>query len=318
MTFDTPVLLAAGLLLVVALAVVAVRFARRRAALLAEAGVAARGAGRSGLGVWLTLAGLAVLAVAASGPAALIPVPRAAGVVILAVDVSGSMGATDIAPSRLAAAQQVARSFIEDQPASVDIGVVAFEEGALTTARPDADHTRAVAAIDRLKVTGGTSLAAAITGSLSAITGKPVALARGQDDNPPDLGYWPSATIVIISDGHDLGARADEAADLAARAGVHIDTVGVGTTAGTSVKVDGYRLQTALDPEALTAVAEATGGTYHPASTAGDLGSVASAIDLRLTVSDEPVPLAGALICCALALLGAGSALTILRSGRVI
>src|SRR5690606_42124086 len=83
------------------------------------------------------------------GPAAMVPVPRTAGTVILAVDVSNSMGADDVAPTRLAGAQRAARAFVEAQPDSVDIGVVAFERGALTTARPDADHSLAPNAVHR-------------------------------------------------------------------------------------------------------------------------------------------------------------------------
>src|SRR5262249_8081024 len=124
MSLASPVLLIVGLIVAAALGWAAAVLSQRRAASLAAAGVtAARRAGG-----WLSIAGIAVLAVAAAGPAASVPVPRAAGTVILAMDVSGSMGARDVAPTRLAAAQRAARSFIEAQPDSVDIGVVAFEE----------------------------------------------------------------------------------------------------------------------------------------------------------------------------------------------
>ncbi|GAA2876965.1 VWA domain-containing protein [Nonomuraea rubra] len=320
MTLSSPLLLAVGLLVTAALAWAAVVSARRRAAALAAAGVAVPGARRAYLGVGLTIAGVGVLAVATAGPTAMLPVPRAAGTVILAIDVSNSMGADDIAPNRLAAAQRAARAFVAAQPASVDIGVVAFERGALTTARPDADHSIALKAIERLRLTGGTSLGTAIMGSLSAITGKQVAIDR--DGNVPDVGYWPSATIVMFSDGQNRDASQDtdveRAAEAAQKAGVHIHTVGVGTTAGATVQVDGFHLQTSLEEDTLTLIAKTTGGGYHPASDAARLDGVADTIDLRLTVSDEPLPLAGGLIGLALALLAAGAALTVLRSGRVI
>ena len=144
-------------------------------------------------------------------PAASVPVTRAAGTVIVAVDVSNSMGATDVAPTRLDAAKKAATAFVEAQPSSVDIGVVAFENGGLTTDQPSADHAAAQAAIGRLRVTGGTSLADAILTSLSAITGKTVAL--GKDGKVPNIGYWGSATVVLFSDGEDRGsADATEAA----------------------------------------------------------------------------------------------------------
>ncbi|WP_043624091.1 VWA domain-containing protein [Nonomuraea candida] len=316
MTLDSPLLLAAGLLVTAALAWAAVVSARRRRAVLAAAGVAVRGGRRAYLGTGLTIAGVGVLAVATAGPAAMVPVPRTAGTVVLAIDVSNSMAADDVAPTRLAAAQRAARAFVAAQPDSVDIGVVAFERRGLTTARPDPDHSLALKAIDRLKPTGGTSLGPAILASLSAITGRQVTL--GRDGAAPDIGYWPSATVVLFSDGQNGGGDVEPAAAAAQRAGVHVHTVGVGTTAGAAVKVDGYRLQTSLDEETLTLIARTTGGAYHPASDAARLDGIAGTIDLRLTVSDEPLPLAGGLIGLALALLATGAALTMLRSGRVI
>jgi Ca-activated chloride channel family protein len=320
-TLAGPVLLAAGLLVAAILAWAAVAAARRRAAALAAVGVASSG-------VWFTIAGVAVLAVAVAGPAASVPVSHASGTVILAMDVSGSMAATDVAPSRLAAAKKAALSFIDAQPDTVDIGVVAFQQGGLESALPTADHATTSAAVRRLTAGGGTSLGDAILASLSAITRRTVTI--GPDGGAPDIGYWPSATIVLFSDGQDeagaagggngtgADASADAAASVAQQAGVHVDTVGVGTTAGTTVDADGYHLFTALDPATLTSISRATSGTYHPASDAGELDGIASSINLRLTVTNQPLPLAGAFIALALALLGAGAVLTVTRSGRVV
>jgi Ca-activated chloride channel homolog len=336
MSFADPAFLALGLLVAVALAWAAVAIARRRAAALAAAGVAASGPGRGRAGgVWFTVAGIAMLAIAIAGPAATVPVSHAAGTVILTMDVSGSMSATDVAPSRLGAAKQAALSFINAQPASVDIGVVAFTEGGLEAALPTADHATASAAIRHLTAGGGTSLGSAILAALSAITHKTVVI--GRDGSAPNIGYWPSATIVVFSDGQDedgpadgatsgggpsggttTDTSADTAASVADKAGVHIDTVGVGTTAGTTVEVDGYHLFTALDPATLMSISQASGGTYHPASDASELNGIASSINLRLTVTHEPLPLAGAFIAVALALLAAGAVLTVARTGRVV
>jgi Ca-activated chloride channel family protein len=325
MTFSNPALLAVGLLVAVALACAAVAVVRRRSAALAAAGVAAGGPGRGRgrqAGVWLTIAGVAVLAVAVAGPAATVRVSRASGTVILAMDVSGSMAATDVAPSRLAASKQAALSFIDAQPDNVNIGVVAFQQGGLEAALPTADHATAAAAIRRLTSGGGTSLGDAIIASLSAITHKTVTV--GRDGSAPSIGYWPSATIVLFSDGQDLAGGTDGAAAtsvaaaVAQKAGVHIDTVGVGTAMGTTVDVGGYHLYTALDEATLKSIAGATGGTYHPAQTASQLNGIASSIDLRLTVTHQPLPLAGAFIALALALLAAGAVLTVARTGRVV
>ena len=333
MSLADPVLLAAGLLVAALLAWAAVAAGRRRTAALAAAGVAASGPGRNRAwlsGVWCTIAGIAVLAVAVAGPAVSVPVSHASGTVILAMDVSGSMAATDVTPSRLAAAKRAALSFIAAQPDSVDVGVVAFQQGGLEAALPTADHTTASAAVRRLTPGGGTSLGDAVLASLSAITSRTVTI--GRDGSAPDIGYWPAATIVLFSDGQDQGgaaasgpdpgaspdASAAAAAAAAEKAGVHIDTVGVGTTAGTTVDVDGFHLFTALDPALLTSISQATGGTYHPASDASELDGIASSINLRLTVTRQPLPLAGAFIALALVLLAAGAVLTVTRTGRVV
>ena len=329
MSFADPALLAVGLLVAAGLAWAAVAVTRRRAAALASAGVATaspgpgpgRGRARMG-GVWFTIAGVAVLAIAVAGPAASVPVSHASGTVILAMDVSGSMAATDVAPSRLGAAKQAALSFINAQPGTVDIGVVAFQQGGLEAALPTADRAATSAAVRRLTAGGGTSLGDAILASLSAITHKTVTI--GRDGSAPNIGYWPSATIVLFSDGQDEagaasgGTGAGVAASVAEKAGVHVDTVGVGTTGGTTVEVDGYHLFTALNEAALTSISQATGGTYHPASDASELNGIASSINLRLTVTKEPLPLAGAFIALALALLAAGAVLTVTRTGRVV
>jgi Ca-activated chloride channel homolog len=319
MSISSPWRLVLGALIVAALVAGAVVSTRRRRAALAAAGVVANTSNRRlSLGPWLSIAGVAVLAFAVAGPAASVPVSRAAGTVIIAMDVSNSMSATDVAPTRLAAAKKAAVAFVEAQPSSVDIGVVSFQTGGLTTNQPSADHTQAAAAIQRLEVSGGTSLAAAILTSLSAITGKPVAI--GRSGTVPDLGYWGSATIVLFSDGGDEGdGTATAAAATAAQtAGVHIETVGVGTSAGTAVAVDGYQIETALDQDALSGIAKTTGGSYHPASDASELDGIASTINLRLTTHHENVPLAGAFTAFAVALLGVGAILTVLRTGRIV
>jgi len=318
MSLSYPLLLVLGLLLAAALTVGAVLAARRRSAALAAAGVSVAGRRTNQLGLWLSIGGVVLLAVAVAGPAAALPVGRSAGTVILAMDVSNSMSADDVTPSRLAVAQQAALSFIDAQPDSVDIGVVGFDQGALTTSQPSADRAAVKAAVQRLRTAGGTSLASAILGSLSAITGAPVRI--GEDGDLPDIGHWGSATIVLFSDGEDGvgGDAVSAAATIAQNAGVHIEAVGVGTADGTTVEIDGYSLHTALETEQLTAIAQATGGKYHHASEMAQLDDIASSIDLRLTVARHDVPLAGGFIVAALALLAVGALLNGIRTGRLV
>jgi Ca-activated chloride channel homolog len=319
MSLSYPPLLILGLLVAAALIVGVVLAGRRRSAALAAAGVSVAGRPNNQLGLWLTVGGVVLLAVAVAGPTAALPVGRSAGTVILAMDVSNSMSADDVTPSRLAAAQQAAGAFIDAQPDSVDIGVVGFDQGALTTSQPSADRAAAKAAVQNMRTAGGTSLVSAILGSLSAITGEPVRI--GEDGALPDIGTWSSATIVLFSDGEDQGASSDAvmaAATIAQNAGVHIEAVGVGTADGATVQIEGYQLHTALNAKQLTAVAEATGGHYRPASDAEQLDDVASTIDLRLTVAKQDVPLAGGFIAVALVLLAVGALLTGLRTGRLV
>lgn len=325
MTFDHPALLAVAAVACAGLVLAYRWLHRRRGRVLAAAGLAHTAGGRRAgirrhVPPLLCLAALALLLLSLSRPHATVAVPRVAGTVILAVDVSNSMTATDVAPSRLAAAQAAATGFIRAQPDTVDIGVVAFDQGALTTHRPSSDHQQAIAAIQRLHAAGATSLGQAILGALTVIVGHQVTLPDPNTDAPPpDLGYWGSATIVLLSDGEDTGGPdALAAAGLAADAGVHIETIGFGTVAGTTIDVDGYQVATALDEDLLTQIAQATTGAYHRAGDAQALDGVYKSLDLRLTAKRESVELTGTAVVAAVVLLTVGGMLTISWYGRIL
>lgn len=320
MIFLVPVMLVVAVLLVAALAVGYVVLERRRTAALAASGfgtVATRGAHRH-LPFVLVILAVGLLTVAGARPQASVEIPRAAGTVILAFDVSASMAATDIDPSRLAAAQRAAIAFVEAQPATVDIGVVSFAGGALLTQAATDDNADAIAAINRLSTSGSTSLGQPILASLSAITGETVSLAEEGAD-APDLGYWGSATIVLFSDGEQTSdPAAGEAAALAATAGVHIETVGVGTTQGTTLDIDGYQVSTALDEQSLETIAKTTSGSYHALSEVSEIDSIASSIDLRITAQKEDLELTAIVAALALLLLFAAGVVMVIRTGRLI
>jgi Ca-activated chloride channel homolog len=326
-TFLYPAVIAAAVLVTAAAIVGYVALQRRRAAALTASGFGSlargdprRAALRRHLPSALLLAALPILLVGAARPQAEIAVPRVAGTVVLAFDISNSMSADDITPSRLAAAKAAAIGFVEEQPDSVDVGVLVFGEQALLTQAPTDDHSAALAAIRRPSASGGTSLGQAILVALGTITGKPVSLpSDGTSATTDDLGYWPSATIVIFSDGQQTGGPdAEAAAELAAAAGVRVHTVGVGTATGDTVEVDGYQLATALDEGLLTTIAQTSGGTYHPAGSADTLADATESVDLRLTVAKEPVELTGPLAGVALLLLTLGGLLGILWHGRIV
>jgi Ca-activated chloride channel family protein len=308
-----PVMLLVAAVVCVALVLAYRRLHRGRRAALAALG--ARGGLRQHIPPLLFLVALAVLLVAVGRPEATVRIPRAAGTVILAFDVSNSMLAADARPTRLAAAQAAATGFVKAQPDSVDVGVVAFDQGALTTRAPTKDHDQALAAINRLHAAGGTSIGHAILASLTAITGKQISL-----DAPPEgLGYWGSATIVLLSDGEETGGPdAVAAAELAANAGVHIETIGFGTVEGTTVTVDGYQVATALNEGLLTEIAQSTAGTYHRAASATALDDVYRSLDLRITAKPERVELTGAAVALAVLCLTAGGLLMVTWFGRIL
>jgi Ca-activated chloride channel family protein len=339
MTVLYPLMLLAAAVVIPATVTAYVLLQRRRSAALSASGLGiiapSRRAGtRRHLPYLLFLVALALLLVDLARPHAKIDVPRAAGTVILVFDVSNSMAADDLAPTRLAAAQSAAVSFVQAQPDSVDIGVVAFQQAALTTLVPTDNHAEALAAINRLTTNGGTSLGQAILAALTTIVGEPVSLppdtadsggagtgSSSDADSAPttDLGYWGSATIVLFTDGGDTaGPDPEAAAALAADAGVHIETIGIGTTQGTTIEVEGYQVATALDEDLLTSVAETTGGSYHPAKDTAALDDIHRSIDLRVTTQEKLVELTAPLAGGALVLLTIGGLLMIRWYGRII
>lgn len=313
MSFQHPLLLLAAVVVAVAFTAFYLYVQRRRDAALRAAGFSSPGRARH-LPYVLLLAALPLLLTGLARPQAEVSVPKVSGTVILAFDVSNSMSATDVAPSRLAAAQAAATAFVAEQPGTVDIGVLPFGDQALLTQAPTDDRAAVTAAIQRLKPGGGTSLGQALLVSLGTITGRPVSL-----DSGADPGYWPSATVVIFSDGQETGGTdVTAAAELVAAAGVRVQTVGVGTARGAAVEVDGYQLSTALDETLLTAVAQTTGGSYHPAGDAAALTDTTRAIDLRLTTAKEKLELTAPVAAAGLALLTLGGLLGTRRHGRII
>jgi Ca-activated chloride channel family protein len=203
----------------------------------------------------------------------------------------------------------------------VDLGVVIFGQEGLATQQPTNDHSAVLSAIKRLDSSGGTSLTAAILAALGTIVGHQVALPDpdSQDQPQQNLGYWPSATIVLFSDGQDAAPdQAEAAAALASDAGVRIETVGIGTTKGATVKVDGYEVATQLNEELLNTIATTTGGAYHPATDAAAINQIHRTIALRLTTKAQPVELTALFSVAGLLLLMIGGLLMIRWHGRIV
>jgi Ca-activated chloride channel family protein len=326
MTFVWPSLLGA-LVLVPVLAAAYVVLQRRRAgdavALASSGLVAAGGSRRLGprrhVPFVLLLAALAVMIFALSRPEATLARSRASGTVLVLVDVSNSMGADDVAPTRLAVAQDVARRFVAAQPSSIDVGLVAFGAGALVTQQPTAEHAEVLAAVDRLKAGGRTSLGQGLLVALSTIAGTPVALPEPGEPAPARPGYFPSASILLVSDGEETGGP-DPAAvvQLAADAGVHVSAIGVGTAEGTTITVEGYEVATALHEQGLRDLVAIAGGTYAPADEASGVESMTDSLERRVTSVDETTEITAVFALAAVALLLAGGGLMLRWFGRVV
>jgi Ca-activated chloride channel family protein len=329
MTFASPWRLAL-LIVVPALIATYVSSRRRRAqrtAALASQGLVTTGAARRmrvrrHVPFALLATALTLLLVGLARPMATVKTPGREGTVILAVDVSNSMLADDIKPTRLDAAKASARAFIQRQPPAVRIGVVAFGDGAVVVQPPTTVHEDVVKSIDRLSSGGGTSLGQGLVTALGAIAGKPVTIdpeALASDSAQVDIGYFGSATIVLLSDGEETSQPDPvSVAEVASVAGVRIHTIGIGTDQGTVVQINGFSVATALDSDLLEKVATTTDGTYHQADDAAGLAAISKTIDLRFKIVSQHTEVTGLFSAAAVVLLLAGALLSVLWFGRVV
>lgn len=309
-----------GLVLVPVLVVAYVRLRRtqgRRRAELAALGLAHAGRRRAIVAPVLLLIGVTLSLAAMARPVANLPEPRREGTVIVAIDVSTSMSATDVSPSRLDVAKQVAHTLVEAQGSQISIGVVAFGQSSVVVQQPTTDHAEVLAAIDRLKVGGATAIGTGVLTALSTIAGTQIQLAQNPEDT--QIGWFGGTAILVISDGEDTGGPDPAAlASLASVAGVHISAVGVGTTAGTTIKADGFEVATALDEATLKNLADTTSGSYIAASDSDAIAHVADSVQLSWTARIVPHEVTALVVAAAALLVLLGTAWSIVRTGRVI
>jgi Ca-activated chloride channel family protein len=290
---------------------------------LVPAGPPGRGRGaRRHVPAGLFLAALTLLLVAMARPETTIGIPKRQGTVVLAFDVSNSMAATDVEPSRMEAAKTAARAFVNKQPSTIKIGVVAFGESGVISQQPTTDRTAALAAIDRLNPQGGTALGRGIQSSLSAIAGKIVQLNNPGETDPSasgDLGYYGSSAVILLSDGENTdGPDPVLAAEQASTAGVKIYPVGLGSAAGTVLQIGGFSVSTKLDEPLLREIATKTDGKYFTAADQASLTKVYSSIDLSWTTTHQHQEVTALFAAAAAGLLLLGAALSIIAYGRVI
>jgi Ca-activated chloride channel homolog len=215
----------------------------------------------------LLLIALTVLAVGVARPSASVRVPRDRATVMMAVDVSLSMEATDVLPSRIEAAKVAAKKFVDLIPARINLGVVAFGGNASVLVPPTVDRDAAKKAIDNLQLQESTAIGEAVYASLDAITNFGHATTAKGDTPPP-------ARVVLMSDGaNNKGRRVTDAAAAARKAGVQVSTIAFGTDNGT-VTYDGETIPVPADKPTLNQLARDTGGSFHTAASVQELESV--------------------------------------------
>lgn len=242
----------------------------------------------------LTLLALVSLFVAVARPQAVILLPTRVETIMIAIDMSGSMRADDVKPTRLAAAQAAAKAFMEDQPRQMRVGVVSVAAAAAVVQAPTTNREDVVKAIDRLQPQRGTALGSAIVIALTTLlpgSGIDVAKLVGDGSPPPQTvgppkppeakkpvvaaGSNTAAAIVLVSDGaSNTGPDPLKMAELAADHGVRVFTVGIGTPEGATVSVDGFSLRVRLEEEQLKKIAAKSSGEYFRASSTGDLKKI--------------------------------------------
>jgi Ca-activated chloride channel homolog len=270
------------------------------------------------------LLALTAMIIALARPQATIPVPSTSGTVILSIDVSGSMFAEDVEPNRMEATKAAARDFVEKQPSGVKIGVVSFSDFGALVAPPDDDRTQALQAISRLRPERGTNIGAGLAVALDAIyeqqaDGQP--LVTGEPTPTPVPGQvidTPPASIVLVSDGQsNTGADPLDLAQEAAKAGIKVYTVGIGTPEGTVLQIQGRSVFTRLDEATLKQVADVTGGTYFNAQNEKDLRQIYDDLSRERVLEDKKAEITFAFAGAALALSVVAGALGLLWFNRL-
>lgn len=283
----------------------------------------------------LLLLAIASMLLASARPVAQVSLPTTEQTIILAMDVSGSMRATDVEPNRLVASQVAAKAFLATLPRQVKVGIVAFAGTAqvvqpITLSREDLN-----AAIDKFQLQRATAIGSAIVVSLSELfpdhgidLGRMTFSSRGdpfapqgraigqtvieKPFEPVEPGSYRSAAVILLTDGQrTTGVDTTEAAEMAAERGVRVYTVGVGTVEGEVIGFEGWSMRVRLDEDTLKDVARITQGSYFYAGSADSLKKVYESLGSRLSVQKKEVELSGmlALLGALLVVLSAGLSL---------
>lgn len=219
---------------------------------------------RRHLAVALSIASLTTLSIAWARPNGIDQVPRERATIVLVLDISRSMEATDVKPNRLDAAKQAAKDFVTDLPAQFNVAVVSLSGNPASRMPPTLDRGQVTRAIEALKVQDSTAVGEAIVVALSTLTTAPKA----------DDGSVPPGAIVLLSDGQNTAGRSpQQAAAEALKAKIPVYTIAYGTENG-YVDLDGKRERVPPDRELLRKIATITKGEAYTAENLGQLGNV--------------------------------------------
>jgi Ca-activated chloride channel homolog len=280
----------------------------------------------------LFLLSMVALVLASARPVAVVTLPSNQQTIILAMDVSGSMRATDVQPNRLVAAQNAAKAFINELPRHVKVGIVAFAGSAQVAQLPTINREDLVTAIDRFQLQRATATGNAIVISLATLfpdqgidlesmqSGRERQKGQSIDGEkkakkefqPMAPGSYPSAAIIMLTDGQrTTGVDPLDAAKMAAERGVRVYTVGIGTVDGETIGFEGWSMRVRLDEDTLKQIANKTSAEYFYAGTAQDLRKVYEALSSKLTVEKKETEISAlfAMAAACLALLSAGLSL---------
>jgi len=288
----------------------------------------------------LILLALTTMFVAVGRPVAVVTLPSQNETIILAMDVSGSMRATDVQPNRLAASQAAAKAFLAEQPSTTRIGVVAFAATASLVQTPTRNREDIIASIDRFQLQRGTAIGSGIIVSLATlfpnagidvsklIYGRdawrraPLNQAREaekKDFKPVPPGSYTSGAIILLTDGQrTTGPDSLEAARMAADRGVRVFTVGVGTKAGETIGFEGWSMRVRLDEETLKNIANLTHGEYFYAGTAPDLVKIYKTLNSRLALEKKETEITALLAAAAAVMVLLAAALSLLWFNRIV
>lgn len=334
MSFIWPTLLI-SLLLVPVLLYVYFRMQRRKKELATKFGAlgfvrdsSGHGPGtRQHIPSMVFMGGIAVLLFSMARPQATVSLPRLEGTVMLTFDISGSMSATDLQPTRMEAAKAAASQFVKNQPSGVLIGVVAFSDGGVAVQPPTSNREETLATIERLVPRRGTSIANGLLVSLNAIAvnegDQPILQSTTDGSDTPEpvplpQGWYPSSVIVLLSDGeNNQDPDPIAAADLAADLGVRVYTVGIGSPGGATIEVEGFTVHTQLDEMMLRGISEISGGQYYNAANEKDLFRIYDDLQPRLSVKTEEMEITSLFAGLGMLAFLVGGGLSLFWFGRV-